>query len=376
MDTDDLMDDNKIREAQEEASEAAEIDGTENDEVNSDEVNSDEVKNDEVKNDTTVASDEKEDQKQIELNNYAVLEYINKNREEKIVNYEDLFKQPESTEVIKEVNPYEDVFDDYDKSYFKFKKDTGLSRKEFDFVQQDFSKKSSLELAFDKVRRDNGGSTLTKEQISRYLERKLQIDLDVDEIDSADQIELNAFVKSYKEELIEQQEKYKITENPKKQTEKVAMVTLENGEQMPKEQFEKLKNQRKEYINNLKQDVSSATSFNVEIAFDNNGDKQIKKFNYEYSDNDRHRMISNATDVDNFISSKFRTEKGFDYKGLAEFIDKAENIEKYISLSYNQGRAEMLEEKIANDNNEQFSRTPKRSDSSEVKTVDDLMEFI
>ena len=376
MDTDDLMDDNKIREAQEEASEAAEIDGTENDEVNSDEVNSDEVKNDEVKNDTTVASDEKEDQKQIELNNDAVLEYINKNREEKIVNYEDLFKQPESTEVIKEVNPYEDVFDDYDKSYFKFKKDTGLSRKEFDFVQQDFSKKSSLELAFDKVRRDNGGSTLTKEQISRYLERKLQIDLDVDEIDSADQIELNAFVKSYKEELIEQQEKYKITENPKKQTEKVAMVTLENGEQMPKEQFEKLKNQRKEYINNLKQDVSSATSFNVEIAFDNNGDKQIKKFNYEYSDNDRHRMISNATDVDNFISSKFRTEKGFDYKGLAEFIDKAENIEKYISLSYNQGRAEMLEEKIANDNNEQFSRTPKRSDLSEVKTVDDLMEFI
>ena len=167
--------------------------------------------------------------------------------------------------------------------------------------------------------------------------------MDVDEIDSADQIELNAFVKSYKEELIEQQEKYKITENPKKQTEKVAMVTLENGEQMPKEQFEKLKNQRKEYINNLKQDVSSATSFNVEIAFDNNGDKQIKKFNYEYSDNDRHRMISNATDVDNFISSKFRTEKGFDYKGLAEFIDKAENIEKYISLSYNQGRAEMLE---------------------------------
>ena len=112
MDTDDLMDDNKIREAQEEASEAAEIDGTENDEVNSDEVNSDEVKKD-----ATVASDEKEDQKQVELNNDSVLEYINKDREEKIVNYEDLFKQPESTEVIKEVNPYEDVFDDYDKSY-------------------------------------------------------------------------------------------------------------------------------------------------------------------------------------------------------------------------------------------------------------------
>ena len=366
MGTDDLMDDNKIREAQEESSEASKNEAiASNDEKIVGEENTEDA----------ITSDVVEDKKEIEFNNESVLEYINNGREEKISTYEDLFKQPKTNEVIKEVNPYEDVFDDYDKSYFKFKKDTGLSRKEFDFVQQDFSKKSSLELAFDKVRKDNGNTPLTKEQITRYLEKKLQIDLDVEEIDSADEIELNSFIKPYKEQLIEQQEKYKITENPKKQLEKVAMVTLENGDQMPKEQFEQLTNQRKDYINNLKEDVSSATSFDVEIAFDNNGDKQTKKFNYEYSDNDRQRMISNATDVDNFIAGKFRTEKGFDYKGLAEFIDKAENTEKYISLAYNQGRAEMLEEKIANDNNEQFSRTPKRSDSSEVKTVDDLIEF-
>lgn len=367
MGTDDLMDDNKIREAQEESSEALK-----NEAIASD----DEIIVSEENTEEAITSDVVDDKKEIEFNNESVLEYINKDREEKILNYEDLFKQAESKQVIKEVNPFEDVFDEYDKSYFKFKKDTGLSRKEFDFVQQDFSKKSSLDLAFDKVRKDNQGTALTKQEITRYLEKKLQIDLDVDEIDSADEIELNSFVKPYKEQLIAQQEKYKITENPKKQTEKVAMVTLENGEQIPKEQFEQLTNQRKQYINHLKEEVSSATSFNVEIAFENNGDKQTKKFNYEYSNDDRQRMISNATDVNNFIAGKFRTEKGFDYKGLAEFIDKAENTEKYISLAYNQGRAEMLEEKIANDNNEQFSRTPKRSDSSEAKTVDDLIEFI
>ena len=367
MDTDDLMDDNKIREAQEGASEQAKIDTTASD---------DKENIVEENKEDAVTVDEKEDKKEIELNNDSVLEYINKGREEKILNYEDLFKQLESNEVIKEVNPYEDVFDDYDKSYFKFKKDTGLSRKEFDFIQQDFSKKSSLDLAFDKVRKDNIGTALTKEQITQYLEKKLKIDLDGEEIDSADEIELNAFVKSYREELIEQQEKYKITENPKKQTEKVAMVTLENGEQIPKEQYEKLTIQRKNYLNNLNESVSGATSFDVEIVFDNNGDKQTKKFNYEYSNDDRQRMISNATDVDKFIAGKFRTEKGFDYKGLAEFIDKAENTEKYISLAYNQGRADMLEDKIANDNNEQFTRTPTKLDSSETKTVDDLIEFI
>jgi len=72
MSTDDLMDDNKIRQAQEEASEAAKNDVTENDEKE----NSDEVNSDEVKKDATVASDEKEDQKQVELNNDSVFESL------------------------------------------------------------------------------------------------------------------------------------------------------------------------------------------------------------------------------------------------------------------------------------------------------------
>lgn len=360
MGVDELLDDNFIQEQQNASLEDSDIE------------NKDE---EEIITDTIVSDEELAGQPKFDMNNESVLKYINETRKSEVATFEDLFKEVESKEVIKEINPFEDVFDEHDKSYFQFKKDTGLGRKEFDFVQQDISTKSSLDLAFEKVRKDNGGTTLSNEQITAYLEKKLNIDLDGDEIDSADEIELNSFVKKHREELTAQQEKYKVTENPKKETVKEDMVTLENGEQMPKAKYEELNNQRTDYINNLKEGVSSATSFDVEFAFDNNGEKQTSKFNYEYTDDDRHSMVSNASDVNNFIAGKFRTDKGFDYKGLAEFIHKAENTDKYLALAYNQGRAEMLEEKISGDNNEEYSRITRSSKQPSNGTIDDLISL-
>lgn len=315
------------------------------------------------------------DEQKTDFNNDSVLAYINKDREDKFGSFEDMFKQPESKEVIKEVNPWEDILDDSDKTYFQFKKDTGLSRKEFDFVQQDISTKSSLELAHQKIKKDNPGSNFSKEEINNYLERKLSIDLTSDEIDSTDQMELNSFVKDYKYNLVSQQEKYKTTERPKNQESNVEMVTLQNGEQMPKTKYEALVNQNNEYKRNLQEGVSSATSFESEFAFDNNGEKQTSKLSYEYSEADKHSMLSNASDVDSFISKKFRTEKGFDHKGLAQFIDRAENSDKYLALAFNQGRAEALEEKIASDNNEQFTRNP-RVENPNKNTAKSILDLV
>ena len=84
-------------------------------------------------------------------------------------------------------------------------------------------------------------------------------------MDSSDAIELNTFVKDYKAEVIGLQEKYKTTE--RKEAPKAEMVTLSNGEQMEKAKYVELQNQRNQYINNLKEGVSSATSFDVEYIF-------------------------------------------------------------------------------------------------------------
>ena len=266
------------------------------------------------------------------------------------------------------------VFDDNDNKYFEFKKETGLGRKEFDFVQQDFSTKSPLDLAIERVKRGTD-IPLTTDQARSYLENKLDIDLSEEGLDKNAEISLSEYAKPLKDELISQQEKYRTTvlEKPAP-IEKGEMVKLENGEEMPKAKYDQLVKQNQEYIKNLKEGVSSATSFDVDISFDSNGEKQTAKFNYDYSEDDKHSMLSNASDLTAFINQEFRTEKGVDLKGLAEFIHRGKNTDKLVALAYNQGRAEMLEEKVASDNNEQFGKAPKPLNKTESDNVDSLLK--
>lgn len=368
----DLLDSNKVRQAQQEITTEQVIEQPIDDKV---ETTTEKPIEEKPKENIVVEKPKEEIKSEFEINEEAVRGFFKTKYNKEVDSFEDLFKEPETKEVVKEVNPYEDVFDEYDKTYYQFKKDTGLSRKEFDFVQQDLSKKSSLDWAYEKVRKNNPGVNLTDSQINNYLETSLNIDLSSDELQATDLIHLNAFAKDFKDSQLQLQNKYKTTVNPKQPTPQVEMVTLENGEKMEKGKYEKLVSQRNEYINGLKQGVSGATSFDIEFAFDNDGEKQTSTFNYEYSDEDKHGMLSNASDINNFISKKFRTETGFDYKGLASFIDKAENFDKYAALIFNQARAEALAQKIEADNNENFDKTPKRETNTKntTKSILDLV---
>lgn len=303
---------------------------------------------------------EKETKTDIELNDDLVLDYFKKQGKE-VNSLNDLFKTPETKEVEKvvEKNPYADVFDDYDTKYFEFKRETGLGRKEFDFVQQDFSKKSEIDLAIEKVKKDAGGN-ITDAEVKEYLDSKFEIDFETGELSAKNKIELASFVKPYKEELQKLQEKYKATVAEKKPTtpSNVEMVELDNGEKVPKAQYEQFLETRNAYLTDLKKGVSGATSFEVSTTFDNNGEKQPVTFSYEFSDEDRHSMLSDASDLDAFVGKMFKSEKGFDHKGLATFLDKAKNFDKYVGLAMQQARAEAIEEMIANGNNENFNRKP------------------
>ncbi|CAL2094789.1 hypothetical protein [Tenacibaculum sp. 190524A02b] len=309
----------------------------------------------------------------LELNDEMVLSYINSNRGVEYNSFEDLFKEPEVKEVEKVVekiiNPYEEYLDETDKKYLDFKKDTGRGWDEFNFIQKDFSKKSTLDLAFQKVREANKGTDLDDASIKSYLEQKLRIDIPTEEgedLDASSKIVLNDYVKPYLKELNELQNKYKTPiENISKTKEDVEMVELENGEKIPKYKYEELTQKRNQYLESLKDGVSSATSIEVSKEFDEEGKTQTLKFNYEFNDEDRNSILSDASDVNNFIATQFNSEKGLDHKGLALFIDKAKNFEKYIGLAMEQARATTIEEFIADSNNENFTRKPfKRSDES------------
>ena len=366
----DLLDEDKIREAQ-----LASSDTEEQEESNAEGQEESNTEGQEESN--AEGQEEYEDiiTEDAELNDESVRQYIAEQREKNAESFSDYFK-PQTKEVEKNVNPYEDVFDDNDKKYFDFKKETNLGREEFDFVQQDFSKKSVLELSQERVRRSSDVK-LTIDEINSYLEKKLQVDLSSDELDKNDEIELSDYSKPLRQELISQQEKYRTTVAEKTTpAQGVEMVKLDSGEEMPKAKYEELVQQRETYVNGLKEGVSSATSFDVDISFDNNGEKQTAKFNYDYSEDDRHSMLSNASDVNKLIASKFKSDKGFDYKGLMSFVDKAVNFDKYIGLAYKEAQAQALERKIASDNNEQFNSVPKSSRQKEAKDVDSLIDLV
>ena len=297
-----------------------------------------------------------------ELNDDRVLEYFNKKRKEGEPEYTslDALYKVQEKEVEKVVNPWEDVLDDEDKAYLNYKKETGRDRKAFEFLSQDFSKVSPLELSRDKIRQDTG-LQLTNAEADEYLERKLNVDLS-DELSTSDRIELNAFVKPYKDGLIQQQEKYRkpLETALKNKADAPEMVQLNNGQTMPKAEYEQLLENRRIYTESVKEAVNSVAAFDFKIAIDDNGEKRDLDISYELSKEDKHSMLSDALDVDATIKREFQTEKGFNHSELAQTLYRGQekNFNKIMTAMAEKVRAATIEELTSQSNNENFSFRP------------------
>ena len=303
---------------------------------------------DEVVEEKEVVSAEKE------LTPEQIVAYFKKNGRD-VANVDDLFQ-------VKEVNKYEGLIDEEDDAYFKYKKETGRTRKDFDYLKEDFMKTSALELARERVRQDTG-LKLTNDKADAYLEKKLGIDLSESELDSNDEIELNAYSKQYRDKLIEEQEKYrtpleKITQA--KKANDIEMVQLEDGTKVSKADYDAFTEKRNTYLNNIEQAVNRVTASDFKVVIDDNGDKKELNFNYEYSKEDKHRMLSDASDVDSTINKRYQSKDGFNHQDLTESLwwGVKENQQKVISAAMQQARAQLLEEMVESDNNVNFGHRP------------------
>lgn len=303
----------------------------------------------------------------VELTEDQIKAYFsNKYPDKTFEKVEDLFKAPEVKEVEKEVNPWEDVMDDEEKAYLTFKRETGRGRKEFEFLNQDFSKSSPLDLAIERVRKDTGLLTLSKEKAISYLESKLNIDLSSEELDTVGEIELNQYAKPYREELEAQKEKYrKPSENVVKKQPPQDMVELPDGSKITKQQYDQFIETRNRYHEDLTKAVNSVTASDFSLEIDDNGDKRKIDFKYDYSNDDKQSMLSDAKDIDATIAKRYKSDKGFSHEGLAKAIwwGEESNQRKVIAAAMQQARAEAIEELLARDNNEiyspkSFQRTP------------------
>lgn len=309
-----------------------------------------------------------EDPKPIDLNDEQVEAYLKSKyfQDKEFNGIDSLIKGVEPTvkEVEKPVNPYQDVFDETDEAYFKFKRETGLGRKEWDFVQQDINAISPLDLALQRVRKDTGTSDLSLKEAKEYLEKKLDIDFSEGELSGPDKLELNSYIKPFKDEMFAQQEAYvkPMTEEQRaKQQGASNLLTLPDGRQLTKEAYQQEITQVKtDYLNNIKKGASSAAPSEFVIEFNDNGEKRTTNFKYDYSEQDKHSMLSDGSDIDAMLERRYKTEDGFDHSRLVKGLwwgDEA-NQKKVIAAAMAQARAEVIAELSAADNNENFRRTP------------------
>lgn len=294
-----------------------------------------------------------------EITDESVLAYFNSKRDKdnQLKSLDEIYKVKEVEKIVeKEVNPYTDVMSESDKAYFKFKRDTGLGREEWDFVNQDVKSIPLLELAKKKVF-DDTTLDLNEKDLKEYLQETLSIDFD--ELSISDKVKLNGFVKSTRANIIETQNKYKNTEKAKPvKTDDVEMVELDNGKKMPKSDYDKLVKDRNDYVKNIEEGVNSVTSSDFKLIVTENGEKREIDLGYEYSKEDKHSMLSDALDINNTISERYRTKDGFKYKELSMdlFRGKKENFEKILQSISQQVRAKTIEEMTASSNNETFGR--------------------
>lgn len=294
----------------------------------------------------------------------AVKEFLAKNGITREINSVEDFMKPNEVEKIveKEVNPWESILDDDDKKFFDYKKETGRSRKEFEFLQKDLNSLDLIDLSIQQIKKDTG-LDLSKDKAIEYLENKFNIDLTSDsELDTNATIELTKFSKSIKEELIGLQEKYAKPSENKPQTQNNNngipddIVVLDNGTMMKKDAYQELLDNHAKHIEAVKNSVNGVTESQVKVLFDENGSKVELSYGYEYANEDRQSMVSAVSDLNSYIAKNYETEQGLNQKQLTEDVWwlNPKNREKAISSMIHKAIAENTENLLKSDNNVNF----------------------
>ena len=321
-----------------------------------------------IKNETLVENVESNNEEIQETSNSAELAfaYLRENGIE-VNSIEDLKKQSEKIIEKVEVNPYEDILDDEDKAYLNYKKETGRSRKDFEALNSNIDDLPRIELARERVRIETG-LNLTNEQIDNYIADELGIDLE--DMTASDQIKLAAYTKSILEQKKAEQQKYRTpikSESQKPQNN--GYVTLDNGEVVSKEELENIRQQN---ILKAKEAVNSVTNSDFKIKFDDKGTEREINFGYEYSNEDKHSMVSIVSDIDAVIKNRYETKDGFNYKNFSEdllwsdpkFREKA--IASLLHKAYASSKEDLLKER----GNINFTNQPLQQQTKEgVKIV-------
>tara|TARA_B100001167_G_C16774797_1_gene310686 strand:+ start:6304 stop:7566 length:1263 start_codon:yes stop_codon:yes gene_type:complete len=330
--------------------------------------------NEDIKADTA-----KEDDKVTTLDNDAVLEYLRKQTGKDIKSFDDLLKEQEVRIEEKEVNPYDGILDDNDKAYLEFKKQTGRGYNEFLELNKNWDDVNDVDLARDRVRQETG-LELNNAEADDYLASELGL-VDLEDLEGSDKIKFKAYANKQRNAKKAEQKEYAVpkakpsTEDKPKEPQR-EVVTLDNGQKMYKEDYEKAVVEREAYLNDLKASVDSVTEAKFKFTIDDNGDKKDLDFSYQFNDDDKHSMLSIAKDVNNYISNRFRTKEGkLDYERFAKalYFSEEANLQKVFNAMANNVHSETIEDYISTANNYNFNKKPLQKTTASKEGYGDLL---
>lgn len=295
---------------------------------------------------------------QPEIQSEAVIAFL-KSQGHEIESIDDLKRAPQVVE--KEVAPaYDKFLSEEDRLYFKFAEETnGRSREEYNKLKVDYDKADPLELARERVRKDNGLPNLTDEQVDDYIVDTLGIDLE--QMSGIDQIKLAGYAKPIKEERIADQQKYlqpieKQPEQPQQAYNPENYVSLPNGSVMTKEAHVEMENKINEHIGHVKTAVRSIESQTFTIEVEENGEKKAIPFTYDFSQEDHDGMSAFAEDlITGKFVEKYRTETGFDHKAFVKDLVINPTIGKMYTQLLQSAHATAVEQVMKQNGNHSFT---------------------
>ena len=303
-----------------------------------------------------------------EINDEAVLKYFKEKKNKEYESIDDLFKTPEPT-----ADPFEGL-SERTKGFLQFEKETGRGYDQYLAAQRDFSKSNPAELAREKAIAMSDGY-LDKSNVDDFLQEELNIDtVDFDELTNVEKVRLKNFSSDYLKSQLELQSKYKMPAEKENQSE---MVTLENGQQMQKEVYDKLKNQQLTYQKSIKDSSDNIKDSAFSIKIDDNGTEKIMKLGYEYSKEEVQNMASSALDIDKFYQDAFSNDKGeIDYAELQKGLHRAhpKNFGKVVSAIVHKALAQQAEEFAAIEHNAGTSRK-NIPDANSGKTAASILDW-
>ena len=237
---------------------------------------------------------------------------------------------------------YDSILDDDEKAYLEFKKQTGGSKEDFEFSKTNFDEKSEVDVIRTLILKETGIET-SDNDIFDYVDAKIGVDMESEDLSLVDKIKLNKFIKGVKTDLKNMQSKYTAKPEPANTTE---FVELDNGIRMSKSDYDKQLKNHDNFKAETKKAVDGVTDFSFGLKINDNGAEQVLDYKFELSDADRQSMLSITEDVSQYVQKNYSTKDGFKNKEFASdlFWISPKNRERVISSLLSQARADAIDE--------------------------------